>query len=748
MAAENVFLPVTVNEVAKGEVVALIEGSDVLLRVRDFEAFGVRGFAGRRETREGEAWVFLSSLAPEVSFRLDLEAVTLAIMVPAEWLGTNVLDLALPPPRDLVFASDPSFFVNYSLGVQDFKTWTGFGEAGLSLGGNLLYGAVSRDSGARVVRGLTNVTHDDRESLRRWVLGDTFTSAGGLGGSLFIAGLSVSRNFSLNPYFVRYPTFGFSGFATTPSTLDVYVNGNIVKRQEVAPGTFQLAGLLPPAGTGSMSVVVRDAFGQERVLTSGLYASTNVLAKGLSEYTYNLGFRRDNLSIASWDYGPLSFLGLHRYGFSDSFTGEFRLEADNHVVSGGPGFAWNLPVGEIDGYVAASRDSGQSGAAGFLSYRFIGHPANFGVSLRAMTHHYAILGLRADQDRPLWDGNAYVGAQFGRFLSPSLQFSGTVPRDTPSFQRVALTNTSSLTRDLNLFVSVSRVFRSQAAGTEAFVGLSYLLGQMSSALASYSRQDGANTASLEVQKSLPVGTGFGYRFSGSAGDLPANASGLVQYNAPFGRYEATVNRVAGENSSSLTASGGIVVLGGTIQATRPVTDSFALIKLPGVGDVRGYAANQEVGTTDSVGNLLISNLIPYYGNQIRIADTDFPLDYEVGSVQRTIATPYRGGAVVTFPIRRITTVTGRILLSSKGDEIVPAYGGLTVEGPDGKSLVSPVGGDGGFYFEGLPAGKHAATLEYREAVCRLMLEIPASSLAFVNLGTVRCTLPPKSGEKP
>jgi outer membrane usher protein len=748
MAADRVFLPVTVNEVAKGEVVALIEGLDVLLRVRDFEAFGVKGFAGRRETREGETWVSLSSLAPDVSFRMDLEAVTLAIMVPAQWLGTNVLDLSLSPPHDLVFGSDPSLFVNYSLGVQDFKTWTGFGEAGLSLGGNLFYGAVSRDPGGGVVRGMTNVTHDDRERLRRWVFGDTVASAGGLGGAIFLAGVSVSRNFDLNPYFVRYPTFGFSGVATTPSTVDVYVNGNIVKRQAVAPGTFQLASLLPPAGTSSMSVVVRDAFGQERVLKSGFYASTAVLFKGLSEYTYNLGFRRDNPSTASWDYGSLSFLGLHRYGFSDSFTGEFRLEADDHVVSGGPGLAWRLPVGEIEAYLAASRDGGQTGGAASLSYRYIGQPVNYGVFVRMLSPHYAALGLSADQDRPRWDGNAFVGIELGRLASLTLQYNRTVPRDTPSSQRASLTNSSTLTRNLSLFLSFARVFQGPAQGSEVFVGLSLFLGRNTTALASYNHQDGRNTGSINVQKSLPVGTGFGYRFDATAGDGPGSASGLVQYNAPFGRYEASVLRLGGQTSSTLNASGGIVALGGTLIPTRPVVDSFALIRVPGLGGVHGTASNQDVGTTNGSGDLLIPSLIPYYGNRIGIADRDVPVDYEIGSVERTVATPYRGGAVVEFPVKRVTTVTGRVLIVEEGTEKAPAYGELTVTGPDGKPQISPVGGDGGVYLENLSPGRYPAAVEYKEAVCRFTLVVPASPSAFVSLGTLRCATLKESGKNP
>ncbi len=125
-----------------------------------------------------------------------------------------------------------------------------------------------------------------------------------------------------------------------------------------------------------------------------------------------------------------------------------------------------------------------------------------------------------------------------------------------------------------------------------------------------------------------------------------------------------------------------------------------------------------------------------------------PIDYEIGSVERTVATPYRGGAVVEFSVKRVTNVTGRLLIVEAGTEKVPAYGELTVTGPDGLPQVSPVGGDGGFYLENLSPGSHPAAVEHKEAVCRFTLVVPASGSAFVNLGTLRCVSPKESGKNP
>jgi outer membrane usher protein len=99
-------------------------------------------------------------------------------------------------------------------------------------------------------------------------------------------------------------------------------------------------------------------------------------------------------------------------------------------------------------------------------------------------------------------------------------------------------------------------------------------------------------------------------------------------------------------------------------------------------------------------------------------------------------------------VKRVTTVTGRVLIVEAGRETAPAYGELTVTGPDGVRQISPVGGDGGFYLENLSPGRYPAAVEYKEAVCPFTLVVPVSPSAFVNLGTLRCAAPKESGKNP
>jgi outer membrane usher protein len=242
---ERAILQLSVNQTESGEVVALLRGADILLRVADLEQAGVRGFAGRRETVGGVAYVSLASLAPAVTFEMDERALTLRLTATPALLPTTVQDFLQSRPAGLIYTNDTTAFLNSSVSGIDFERYTWTGEGGLSIRNTLLYGTAFRDERGVFSRGITSFTVDDRARLVRYLVGDRFDSTGPLGGGALLGGLSISREFSLDPYFVRFPTVGLSGAVFTRSTAEVYVNGQLVRREVLPPGPFELRNLPP-----------------------------------------------------------------------------------------------------------------------------------------------------------------------------------------------------------------------------------------------------------------------------------------------------------------------------------------------------------------------------------------------------------------------------------------------------------------------------------------------------------------------
>ena len=251
------------------------------------------------------------------------------------------------------------------------------------------------------------------------------------------------------------------------------------------------------------------------------------------------------------------------------------------------------------------------------------------------------------------------------------------------------------------------------------------------------RADATHTAaSSGAQRSLPTGTGFGYRVrADSEGD--GHVSALVQGQPEFGRYEAGWEGTPASSVGSVTAAGALVAVGGRVFATRPVEQSFALVRVPGVEGVRASLDHREVGRTDSGGDLLVPGLLPYYGNRLSIDDADVPTSYRIGKTERLVAAPNRGAAVVKFDVAPLRAVEGWVSIARQGGADVPAYGTLEVDTPGGVRR-SPVGGDGNFWLEDVPAGRHPARVYWHGDVCELVLEVPQSSTGVLEVGDVVC----------
>ena len=736
---QRAILNLSVNLVDKGEVFVVLRGGDILLPVAALEGAGIRDMVGDRETFAGQLHVSLRSLAARgLAFTFDDRALTLKLTAPAAGLGTTVIDLGPRRPDGIITGQAGGAFVNYAFLLRNHDV-SAVSEAGLSLGDLLLYSQLNITSDGRLVRGLSNLSYADRAQMRRYILGDTVAQSGLLGSAIFMGGASVVRDFTLDPYFFRFPSAGLSGITATPSTVDVYVNGMLVHREDVAPGTFQVNNLPLPVGGSDARIVVRDAYGREQVVATPFYFSTGTLRPGLSDYGFHVGFRRNNFATESFDYAPPVFLGRYRLGLSDWLTGGVRVEGSDDLASGGPTVTMRTRLGEIEAAAAVSRQ-GASGGAGSLAYTYISPAASFGALLRGFSDRFANLTLAPTMDRPNVEANMYAGASLGTRVALTGRLGLAHYRDAGNWQQVGLIASVQASRGVNLFLTANRtVAQNQPHPTyDAFLTVSWALPDRVTASAFAARDNGTTSAGAEADRPLPMGPGYGYRVRaatiGGQDDFSVDATGQTD----FGRYEAGYERTGDSETVTASAAGGLVAIGGHAYATRPVQASYGLIRVPGVAGVRGYLNNQEVGRTDARGDLLVPDLVANYGNRLSIADEDLPIDYRVGRREELLAPADRAGAIATFDIARVRTVTGSVVMEMGGQALVPAYGQLTVHvGPT--DVVSPLGRWGEFYFENLAPGRYAAVAEAEPGSCRLEIEVPAEGSAFVDAGRLHCT---------
>jgi outer membrane usher protein len=736
---QRAFLDISINRVSAGDHLVVLRGADVLLAVSTLTAAGVHGFGGTRESVGGEAFVSLTSLAPQLTFVFDERELRLALTVDPEWLGRVERDLRQGAPDGIVYRRAPSGFLNYAVTASNRDDYDLFTESAFSAGRALLYNtATTTEQGT--VRGLTNVTIDQRAAMRRFVIGDSFAGGEVLGGDALVGGLTVSKDFSLAPYFVRYPTLAMSTTIATPSVVEVYVNGRLVQQENALPGRLDLRNLPLTTGRNDTRIVVRDPFGGAREITTGYYLTNAVLARGIQDYQYSLGWRRDAFGSSSADYGQPALLARHRIGVNDWITMGGRFEADRDVASGGPSMNLRLAVGDVEASVAASRAGAERGTAASFAYVFGGRAQSFGISVQRRSAHYATVSLGPLESRPGTELSVFGGLPLGGGASVTLQHSQAWGNGTPPGRRTSLLGSVQVARSVNLLGSVARTLGTAGVpSTEASVSLMVAFGSRAVASASAVRDQAGARAVVEAQQPLPIGKGYGYQVRGEIGARDA-VNGVIEYQGDFGRYEVRREGPIDAEQTTVSASGAIVGIGGGLYATRAIRNSFALVRVPGVADVRAYSSHQEIGRTNSGGNLLVPDLLPYYGNELSIADTDVPIDYLVSDVDLTLAPPYRGGAVALFPVRQVQRITGSVIMVIDGREIVPEFGELAVTPAAGaQRLVSPIGRGGEVYFENLPPGHHQAVVTFNDTSCGFTIDVPASQAPDVPLGRMQCT---------
>ena len=754
--ADTLVVRLVVNGEPKGDVfVERTPGGDYLVRVSDLAAAGFRETKGAVAEIGGETFIVLRSMTG-VSFSVDEKTLTLNLTAAPGILPVRTIDFTpLKQPR-VERTRDTSAFLNYRVGYtadDGSRSWDAENQLGVRAGDILFltdtaYTNTPADSS--FVRLQSSATYDRRETMQRAVLGDVFASTGDLGGAVNLGGASVSKVYRIDPYFRRHPLASLSGLVATPSEAQIYLDGMLLRTERLAPGGFQLKNLDYYGGASRVTVVLRDPFGREERFASPFYFTDALLRKGLHEYSYNAGFLREEFGVQSNRYGSFAVSAFHNYGVSDAVTAGIRAEGGDGMVNLGPQATVLVDeAGVVTGSLSGSYDKdGGGGVAGLLSYAYQDNAASAHAFARGFSREYTVLAAGDTAQKPRYD--AGVGAGYGtpRAGSISVDLAAAGTYEGSVRRSAALTYSRRITDPATLFASYRKT-RDVTSVDEIFVGVTYNLAPDVAVSGSVTRVDDTMTETVQAQKYVPAGEGYGFRARADRRDggvEPGTGfNPFVQYN---GRYAVLTGEYRGQypdrgesrSSYQLTASGGLAAVGGLVGLTRPVTDSFGVVAVDNLAGVRVLVSNQELGRTDAKGRVFVPALGSYYENQVSIDDKDIPIDYTVDEVLKYVSPPLRSGSVIRFGVRKFQAVTG--LLSVRAGEAVRPAEYLEVRlALPGTALVFPTGKRGEFYLENVPPGTYRAAFDADGKTCEFDLTVPASAEVVVDLGGIVCETP-------
>lgn len=743
----------SLNGVSKGEftLMAMPDG-DFLVGEADLKTMGVQPPYGMPVEVEGEAYISLRALqASEIRF--DEARLALSVTLPPERLPKKALDLQPGRPQRVVEPRDDSAFFNYRAlysgdnagGPRNLTLAT---ELGVRVGDFLLRSESGHARGAGLSQNIrygTSLTQDDRRTLQRWIFGDFMTASGDLGSILNLGGISFSKSYQIDPYFIRQPMAGFTGNIASPSQAEIYLDGVRVRTETLLPGQFELRNLNYYGGQREVAVVIRDRFGREERLVYPYYFTDVNLREGLHEYSYNLGYQREKLGVASNEYGGLALSAFHRYGVSDSLTLGGRGEAEQGRFNLGPTAALRSDRwGVVSGSLSAGHSPAGSGRAGVARYAYQARLFSFLAELRGYSPHYRRVGQAATTDRPKMELGASASYAIPAFGNLSIDFRRLRQYQGDNRRALSLGYSRTLFGSVSVLASIARVAdaSSGSPSTNVFFALTYSPKRDFTTHFFHNRQAGSTSDVVQFGSNTPVGEGFGYRVVGERsnaglGDTYRLAPSL-QYNGPHGIYTADLRmeRAPGgtaREAYQLGIGGGIAYVGGALSFSRPVTDSFGIVKVGNLEGVRVYHSAQVVGRTDAAGTAFLPNLGSYVANRIAIDDRDIPIDYVIAEKELNISPPLRSGSLIRFDVTRIQAITGRLAVRVAGAAQAAEYLDLVVT-VDGKEAHSPTGKGGEFYLENLKPGRHPARFDVGRRRCEFELAVPESQEMLIDLG--------------
>lgn len=693
-------------------------------------------------SREGEARRVYLDNVPNLTWRIDPLAQSIAFTAPFQLLTPSRLDVA-PGPEHVKAESGRGMLLSYDL----FGEWAvdpDAGNFGRSLSSALearlfasRYTLVSTgglswsERASRAIRYESYLAFDDQDRARTLRIGDSVSRAVNWSRNLRFAGVQYQRNYGLRPDIIATPMLEFTDGVTAPTVLDLYVNG--VKRysNNLRPGAFQLGDLPVLTGANSVTLVLTDIDGRERTVDLPFYINTQMLARGITDFSFEAGAVREEYGIRSGAYGQVFASGVWRRGLTGALTLETHGEAAKGLVMAG--FSIGRAVRELFAVgvsLAASKDPDGGGslwAVGFdrtsQRFSFTGRHEESSAGFRDVAH---LAGEPHARERD----SAAVGLNMGpagtlnlAYVSEKRADGARIPVATASYgadlfrrrARLSATAYSVLNQDDQWGVGVT---------------LSVPLGRQGLLTgATHQRPEGRYYAA-EARGSM-MDDRLIWQLRDVEGPTPSRSAELRWDGSSLdGRVRVLNDNVA--SAVQVEAAQSLVLFDGHLFVADRVDEAFAVVQVGRNAGVEVFRENQSVGRTDAGGRLFVNHLRAYESNGLSVDPAGLPLDAALEATTKTVA-PRRGGGVpVTFGVVQERSVL--VTLMTKTGATPPA--GAEVYLGD---RMFPLGYGGEVYLRGVVVGRNVIRVLWRERDCEVVVTVPDRPGDIVKLGPYTCT---------
>ncbi len=534
-------------------------------------------------------------------------------------------------------------------------------------------------SGADFQRLGTRYVYDDTDALIRFTLGDLDTQGRGFQSAPDIAGISIYRSYSvLSPQQIIRPRGDRNFTLARQSTVEVYVNGQQVRRIQLGPGSYNLRDFPFAQGGNDIRLNVLDDTGRTEVLRFNLFLDQTQLGKGLSEFGLYAGVKSP-LGL----HGPVYSdnwitSGFYRRGISDSFTLGANFQADDQVQMAGVEAVFGTPIGTIGTQAAFSHTQGYGdGYALQATFQRLlqhsdGQADSFNLFAETRSRKFApVTFFLADNQYDYELGGGYTHAfNSNYYMGANARFSRgrDANPDVHNYAVLAGWRISS-----NATLTAEARYSEDANGDEVsgFLTLTVRLGRTSSVRSEYDTRSNRARASYQTLHGSGVGSynvtadversDFGSNIAFNANYFSNRAELGVSHFGTFGGDfgDSTSQRTSFRFGTSIAVAGGEVAIG------RPIYDSFAIVRphasLRGTNVIVEPSPFGDVAETGKMGLATMPSLSSYSERTVTVDVENAPAGVDIGQGSFKLFPRYRSGYLLEVGSDYHVTALGTML---------------------------------------------------------------------------------------
>lgn len=706
-----------------------------------------------------------------IAIAFNQQTLELAITIPSEMRAQRAVQVSVLDREHIGKFAQPAEFSGYInvRGALDYLSdgpVTGFQDPTFYMDGAVRVGQIVAESeafwqpgsiGPAFQRQGSRLVYDDLKDLMRFTVGDLQPVARSFQVTPQMAGISVGRSYStLQPQQVIRPRGNRSFALERPSTVEIYVNGSLIRRLRLNAGNYNLNDFPFTQGANDIRVNITDDSGRQETLRFNIFLDQTQLAKGLTEFGIYVGVKAP-LTPSGPDYsGDWVFSGFVRHGFSDMLTLGANFQADKHSQMGGVEAVVGSSIGTFAATAAASHVDGiGEGWAATLSFqRLFQRPQGFADSLslfvETRSKNFAPVSILLPSNPFQYEvGGSYSHALNERaYVGVDGRYSkGRTGYSDQHYYRLSggyrLTDRISLTAEARY---ERNSFRKEFSG---LLTLNVRLGGFSSARASYDTVDNRARVSYQTIHGQGVGS---YNISADiersdlGSDINLNANYYTNVGdlgiSHFGNFSGDFSNSVSQRTTLRMATS-LAFAGGSFAVGRPIYDSFAIVKphaaLDGTRIRIEPTDNGYVADTRPFGTALHPSLNSYSERTITVDAPNAKEATDLGTGTFRVLPHYRSGYLLVVGSQYNMTAIGT-LVGAGGKPVSLVSGKITEVGKaEPLSYDMFTNREGRFGIPGLAPGKWLIEMNDDDHT-KVEIEIPANSeAAIVRLGTVSPT---------